>query len=33
MFKDSIDFVFVIFLGVVVDDEEYLEFVNKFDAL
>ena len=40
MFKYSIDFIFVVFIGVVVvvvddddDEEEDLEFVNKFDAL
>lgn len=34
MFKDSIDFVFVVVIGVIVDDnEEDLEFVNKFDVL
>ena len=33
-FKDSIDFVFVIDIGVVVDDDEqYLDFVNKLDVL
>lgn len=35
MFKNSIDFVFVVVIGVVDDDDddEDLEFVNKFDAL
>ena len=34
MFKDSIDFVFVVDIGVVVDDDEQdLDFVNKFDIL
>lgn len=33
MFKDSINFVFVGVVGVVVDDEEDLEFANKVDVL
>ena len=34
MFKDSIDFVFVVDIGVVVDDDEQdLDFVNKLDVL
>ena len=34
MFKDSIDFVFVVDIGVVVDDDEQdLDFVNKLDIL
>ena len=34
MFKDSIDFVFMVVIVVVNDDEEEdLEFVNKFDVL
>ena len=34
MFKDSIDFVFVVVIGVVVDDdEEDIEFVKKISAL
>lgn len=33
MFKDSIGFVFVFVIGVVDNDEEDLEFVNKLDAL
>lgn len=34
MFKDSINFVFVVVISVVYDDdEEDLEFVNKFDVL
>ena len=33
-FKDSIDFVFVVDIGVVVDDDEQdLDFVNKLDDL
>ena len=31
MFKDSIDF--VVDIGVVVDDEQDLDFVNKLDIL
>ena len=34
MFKDSIDLVFVVVIGVVVDDdEEDIEFVKKISAL
>ena len=34
MFKDSINFVFVVDIGVVVDDDEQdLDFVNKLDIL
>ena len=34
MFKDSIDFVFVVDIGVVVDDDEQdVDFVNKLDIL
>ena len=34
MFKDYIDFVFVVDIGVVVDDDEQdLDFVNKLDIL
>ena len=34
MFKDSIDFVFFVDLGVVVDDDEQdLDFLNKLDIL
>ena len=34
MFKDSIDFVFIVDIGVVVDDdEEDIEFVKKISAL
>ena len=33
MFKDFIDFVFIVVVSVLVDDDEHLEFVNKFDAL
>lgn len=33
MIKDSLGFVFVVIGRFVVDDEEDLEFVNKFDAL
>lgn len=32
MFKDSIDFVIVVVIHVV-DEEEYLEFMNKVDVL
>ena len=33
-FKDSIDFVFVVDIGFVVDDDEQdLDFVNKLDVL
>ena len=34
MFKDFINFVFVVDIGVVVDDDEQdLDFVNKLDVL
>ena len=34
MFKDFINFVFVVDIGVVVDDDEQdLDFVNKLDIL
>ena len=34
MFTDFIDFVFVVVIGVIVDDDvENLKFVNIFDAL